>query len=159
MTKAELLENLLSRDFIGWVGAPDLLETKPDSTNSYIVNVREESALVAIYRNISFYVVDETGAGEKAFYKDADIKRSLPNAQFKDFVQANFKEIMPSIMDFTWVSIDEEKKSGVIKCVIPDDAVSGEFTVKGFLVADNAGILVMLPMSLSADIAVGVNSI
>jgi hypothetical protein len=72
LNKSELLSNLLSKDWIGSVGSPTLLETKPDGSKLYSVNYREKVGNAGVYRNIQFYVVDEGGGGETAFYKDRE---------------------------------------------------------------------------------------
>jgi hypothetical protein len=73
MTKADLLAELISFDWCDYVGDPGApVETKPDGTNWYIVNIRDVSGKTAVYRNVSFYVIDEGGAGESALYKDAE---------------------------------------------------------------------------------------
>ncbi len=77
MTKTELLADLEGKEFIDYVATPELVETKPDGTKLYLVNVREVVNKAALYRNISFYVVDEGGETEKAYYKDQDITQSI----------------------------------------------------------------------------------
>ena len=73
MTKKELLEDLLSKVWCdGLNGASELAEVKKDGGKWYVQNIREvQSASVAVYRNIHFYVVDEGLATEAAYYKDA----------------------------------------------------------------------------------------
>jgi len=159
MTKEELLADLLGRDFIRSIATPKAQSIYEDGTIPYQVNVCEVSQKSAVYRNVSFYVMDEGLEGEAAYYMNGDVKRTLENTEFKDFVHANFKTALPKVIDYSWVSFDNDKRSGIIKCVIPDESTPGENTVKGYLVADNNGTLIMLPMSLSADIAVGVNNI
>jgi len=155
MKKQELLDDLLSRDFIGYVSAPVVMEEKPDGAKSYVVNVREESTISALYRNVYFYVVDEGLGTEVAFYKDADVARTLVCTVFKDFVYANFKSVVPDMVDYTWITTDEDAKVGTIKAMLPDPDSSGEYTVKGYMVADISGTLVMLPFSLSTELVVG----
>jgi len=72
MNKEELLVDLKNRDFIDWIGEPELLEEKPDGAKWYSVNVREVVGKAAVYRNIHFYVINEGTKNEKAYYKDRE---------------------------------------------------------------------------------------
>ena len=151
MNKQELLNDLLAKNFIANVGTPALAETKPDGTKIYITNVREEVQDKATYRNIAFYVVDEGEATEQAFYKDSTPKAGIISTEFRDFVWANFRNVNPNIVYYTWNKIDEDVESGVINGMVEDVNVSGEFTVKAFSVSRENAELVIRPFSLPPE--------
>jgi hypothetical protein len=73
MTKKELLEDLKGKSFVDSLsGEPELQEVKADGGKWYTQNIREfQSDIVAVYRSIHFYVIDEGLKTEKAYYKDA----------------------------------------------------------------------------------------
>ena len=78
MTKQELLTDLESKDFVdGIVVDATKTEDKPDGSKTYIVNIREVVGNSAIYRNISFYVVDEGEETERAFYQEKEPVQTL----------------------------------------------------------------------------------
>jgi hypothetical protein len=70
MTKAQLLADLEGRDFIDWVGTPELVDTKPDGTKLYHVPIRMVTGNAATHILQPIYVVDEGGGNEAAYYKD-----------------------------------------------------------------------------------------
>lgn len=71
MTKQELLAKIAAQDWCdGLVGDSELLETKPNGDKVYMQNIREINGESCIYRNIHFYVIDEGGKAERAYFKD-----------------------------------------------------------------------------------------
>jgi len=154
MTKAELLADLESKSFIGAIAETKLTTTHKDSTNVYTSNVREEAQDSMLYRNITFYVVDEGLDTEKAGYKDGVPKATIQITVFKDFVQANYKTAVPEMVEFTWTSRDEEAENGVIKAMLPSDN-AGIFTLVSYMVANIEGNLIALPLDLSSDVVAG----
>jgi hypothetical protein len=76
MNKAALLADLASKYFIENVSAPTLLETKPNGTKWYQVNINEIVNNVGTFRNVNFYVANEGQGGETAFYQDAPPSQS-----------------------------------------------------------------------------------
>jgi len=87
MTKAQLLAALEAKDFVDAVGTPELLETKPDGTKWYGVNIREIKGTEGVYRNVYFYVVDEGGGGEVAYFKDEPPSQSVRNRALYEWMQ------------------------------------------------------------------------
>ena len=83
MNKTELLADLASREFIGFVGEPEPIkangepEIKPDGSKVYVVNAKEVVGKCAIYRNISFYVANEGEENEQAFYMQSEPKQTI----------------------------------------------------------------------------------
>ncbi len=109
MTKTELLADLAGRDFVQSVSTPELLETKPDGAKWYGVNIREVTGDAGVYRNIQFYVYDEGGAGEEAFYKDSAPGSSARASAFRMWMQDtvdnlpnNFKAIQIHWISERW---------------------------------------------------------
>jgi len=80
MTKNELLTELAARDWCENVSEPTLKETKSDGMLWYYVGVRDIGGNIGVYRNIHFYVVDEGGPGEVAYYKDSEPENTLSRA-------------------------------------------------------------------------------
>lgn len=79
--KTELLADLSGKEFVSSVSIPELIETKPDGTKQYVVNIREVVGNAAIYRNVFFYVVNEGQENELAYYKDTEPKQSLASTE------------------------------------------------------------------------------
>lgn len=88
MTKAALLTDLQSRDFVLSVGDPVLQETKPDGTIYYIVPTLQSVGDAASYLNVGFYVTQEGEAGEAAFYKDIPPTQKTRNTAFENWMIA-----------------------------------------------------------------------
>ena len=88
MTKAQLLADLEGRDFVLSVGTPELQETKPEGTKLYLVPTLQNTGDAATYLNVLFFVQDEGGAGEAAFYKDIPPIQKARNTAFEAWMIA-----------------------------------------------------------------------
>ena len=110
MTKAQFLTALGAMDFVSKVGTPELLETKPDGTKWYSVNLREVKGDACVYRNVNFYVVDEGKAGEAAFFKDEKPIQSVRTKAFYDWMKDAIKTTPDDFkgVQVNWVSEELE---------------------------------------------------
>ncbi len=88
MTKAQLLVDLVGRDFILSVGTPELQETKPEGTKLYLVPTLQNTGDAATYLNVLFFVRNEGAAGEAAFYKDISPIQKARNTAFETWMIA-----------------------------------------------------------------------
>ena len=78
MTKAQLLDELASKEFVDAVVTEPVLQTETAGSKWYRVSFREINGKAMINRSIDFYVIDEGTAKERAYYKDRE-----PEAQIK----------------------------------------------------------------------------
>ena len=87
MNTQELLNDLLSEEWCNNInGEPELQEVKADGGKWYNINIKEiQGSNVGIYRNISFYVIDEGLSSETAYYKD-EVPVAITN-KYKTFSQ------------------------------------------------------------------------
>jgi len=138
MTKSELLQDLASKDWCDSInGDPQLQEVKSDGGKWYIVNIREVQNNVAVYRNISFYVVDEGLETEKAYYKDS-VPSSITekDTTFSDKVRDYMNESGNSDMELE--KINEEQEFAVIRQYIEE---SGGITERRYFLKEVDGVL------------------
>ncbi|MCA1807406.1 MAG: hypothetical protein LC687_06135 [Actinobacteria bacterium] len=120
MTKQELLDELLAKDYINTVEEPQLMETKPDGAKWYKVNVSETFQKVAVYRNIDFYVFDEGGAEEKAYYKDREPSMYVSPSAFRSEMNEALKND-PEILGWTFRVSRETFRIAMVEALIEDD--------------------------------------
>lgn len=78
MTKQELLTEFENLPFVAEIGEPELVETKQTGTKVYTVPFMDAVNDCAIYRSKVFYVRDEGGGLEEAFYHS-----SFPQSQIQ----------------------------------------------------------------------------
>lgn len=139
MTKAELLVDLASKSWVHHLsGAPSFKELKPDGTNWYAQNLADVFADTSVYRNVDFYVMDEGGAGEEAFYKDKIPVSVLAtdNEIFVDEVRTELISMFPT-QGFSIVAADYETLSGVIRTYIADDTETDKDVIVGYTFEQN----------------------
>jgi hypothetical protein len=164
MTKAELLQNINDRPYVGWVDpnpAPLPTGDMPDGSVYYQVNFREESNKASKGRSVNIVVIDEGEASEKAFFVGGELQYELPNDDFKEFVSANYMTNplaqFHGLVDYEWHLYYPYKRTGVIigqcKSAGWDEANPATMilTLKGFSVADAGGQLIMLPHDVSSE--------
>ena len=128
MTKAELLVDLASKDWVHHlVDPPVLRETKPDGTTLYMQHLMDVAIDTAVYRDVFFYVYDEGGAGEDAFYQHKIPVSQVANAEtvLMDEVYDELLIMFPSNA-FVVRSVDAPTKTGYILTFINDP---GDITV------------------------------
>lgn len=129
MTKTELLVDLAARD-----GIDSLIGVAEDVTPSgdvgvvkwYSQAVWEVRGDAAVKKTITFYVIDEGGAGEVAYYKDAEPQSDplvRPNALYswmRDVVDAN-----PNDYKGVQIHFVSERWEMIIYSIFEDDGASG----------------------------------
>lgn len=81
MNKTEFLKDLKAKTFVDYVDNPKKMEEKPDGSIWYRVNVREVEKDCATYKNVDFYVVDEGGSSETAYYKDSPLTQTVKGTE------------------------------------------------------------------------------
>ena len=158
MTKEELLADLLGRDFIRSIATPKAQPIYEDGTIPYQVNICEFSQKSATYRNVNFYVMDEGLESEAAYYMNGDVKRTLENTEFEDFVSENISVVEPLILGFKPLSMDDDIREGVVKAIVLNDTGT-EGTTKSFHVKDIGGNLVVYPLDLPPSVVAGITAI
>ncbi len=119
MTKQELLQDLINRDWVHAIGEPQLRETKPDGGLWYTVNISETYQKAAVYRNIDFYVFDEGGVAERAYYKDNEPTMYVSPSAFRhELNQLLINE--PGIFGWTYRVIRETFRIALIETLVED---------------------------------------
>lgn len=88
MTKQQLLADIISRDYVDWVGTPVVQENKEGNCTLYMVAIRQIIGTAATFMNVQFYVVDEGEATEAAYYKDIPPIQKTRNTAFEDWMIA-----------------------------------------------------------------------
>lgn len=134
MNIQEFLTDLQAKTWCGGLaGVPTLVEQKADGAKWYVLNVRDESGDVCVYRNINFYVIDEGLETERVYEKDklADSVIVKPETTFTDKVMPFVEGSGDIILD----EIHEESKVALIRFY--DGDLNG-VTEKRYLVNEDA---------------------
>lgn len=134
MTKNELLQDLMDREYVHAVGEPQLRETKPDGGNWYVVNVSETYQRAAVYRNIEFYVFNEGETTEAAYYKDNEPSMYVSPSAFRNQLnQILINE--PDIFGWTYRIVRETYRMALIEALIEDSTAPEMLVPALFLVS------------------------
>jgi hypothetical protein len=151
MTKTELLADLAGRSFVKSVGTPELMETKPDGTKWYKVNVAETLQATATYRNIDFYVFDEREAEEAAFYKDRDPDPATSPTTFRDWLRVKFIADT-DIVSWNIRKADETFEVAIIEALIADPDNTGQLLPVMYFCGSNGGTFFKQRITVDPDI-------
>ena len=98
MTVIELKAQFEALDWVKKVINYEEVEVKSDGTKIYHANILEVVEDACIGRTVAFYVLDEGGAGEEAYYKDR-----IPSATIKPFMQ----KLSPLLKQYNGKIIDK----------------------------------------------------
>jgi hypothetical protein len=129
MTKAELLVDLAGRDGImSLVGDP--VDVTPSGDVGVVLwyqqAVWEVRGDAALKKSITFYVLDEGGAGEVAYYKDAEPQTTpnvSPNALYSWMRTAIDAD--PNSYQAAQIHYVSERWEMVVYSILEDDGASG----------------------------------
>jgi hypothetical protein len=129
MTKSELLVDLLGRDGIAaLVGDPVVVTPSGDEgvVAWYDQAVWEIRGVVALKKSIRFYVLDEGGPAEAAYYKDAepqsspDVRENALHSWMRSAIDAN-----PDDYQAAQIHYVSERWEMVVYSILEDDTASG----------------------------------
>ena len=111
MTKADILADIEAKSLkvVAVAEEPDAVKNAA-GVKQYIANVLEQNGGVVQGRNIAFYVVDEGGAGEAAYFRDVVTPKSVA----RDAVQTYLNGLAPVTYIRTELgTVNEEQKSAL----------------------------------------------
>lgn len=121
MTKAELLADLAAKDFVSWVSdAPTLVKDDADGFRYYNVRIRETRGGVGGFRQIPFYVVDEGGPAEEAFFQGADPFPTHNTSEFRKWMLDAYQAAPSTYRGLIVHHIDELAETAILSWFAAD---------------------------------------
>lgn len=111
MTKAELLADLAGRDFIAWVGTPSKVKDDADGFAYYTVRVGERVGNVGTFHQVTFFVWNDGGQDELAYYQGQDPFQTSIMSEFRRWIYGVYAANPQNFKGLVIHRIDEIAKS------------------------------------------------
>lgn len=139
MTKQELLDQLISFNWVLLLNGAEVLISTDGDTKTYRQNIFEGALDTGTFRNIYFYVYKEGEAGEVAMYKDSIPKPIISNEDevFGEEIETYFKAAFPG-QQFDIVNPNAELETCFIRTLIDDPSNVGEFVLALYSISRTA---------------------